>query len=189
MKTNPLGLVAGVAVLLIVIAGGYWLLQRPAPQAAPVATSTYPTTLPEATSSTPTTSVPGTPIVTQTLWRSIDAQAWKILLSVQTHWKVGAISSSDKVLSQLSIGGDTANYFVSRNIPIAEPSKLTYKTTTRKIAGDTVSIHNFVNPNGEYVAYEYFSIAAGGDTYYFQIQERPGFTKEVNDFLSLVEIK
>jgi len=129
------------------------------------------------------------PSITQTVWKNFANDVWEIKLAWETSWNVAAIPTKDGDLSQLSIGGKDANYFVSRNVPIAEPSKLSYTTTTRTVAGKAVSVHYYANPSASYAAYEYFSLPAGNATFYFEIQEKTAKPKEVEDFLSLVALK
>jgi hypothetical protein len=125
----------------------------------------------------------------QTVWRIITADNWDIVFKIQTSWKVSGVYTEDKKLSQVSIGGDSADFFVSRNVHIAEPSKLAYTTTTRTIAGKSVTVHVFEKPNAKYAYYEYFSLPVGTDTYYFQVKSAVASKKEEQDFIDFIALK
>jgi hypothetical protein len=186
---NNRNLLIGIVVVIIVLAGlGAWYANQNRyvglPAVAPVGT----TSIPVSTSTVPTPG-PTKPGVVETIWRDFGNDAWKITMKFETDWKVNAISPDGKELTQVSLGGHSGNYFVSRNLPIAEPSKLTYTTTTRTIAGKTVSIHLYKNPNTSYAAYEYFSIPVEGDTYYFQLKETAYDSSEVKGFLGFIGVK
>lgn len=197
MKFNPSGLVGGVVVLLVVIAGGYWLLQQPHEAMAPVATSTYPTALP--TSSTSTSSTlpsapsglpPGSIVTGRTVWEGKTGDDWKIAFNVQTTWKFSDTATADgKHLAQATGGDNTTTFFVSRNMPIAEPSKLTYTQKSETVAGKSVTAHVYANPKAGTAFYEFFSLPVGTDTYYFRLESKVASTKVAEDFISLIVIK
>lgn len=189
MTNNRTRLIVGIIAIIAVAGVAFWLSNRtPAEGPAPVPVAT--TSLPALSSTTPEASSGGTaPAVTQTVWQDFSNDLWKITLKWQTSWKTSAVPTEDGDLLQLSIGGKYASYFVSRNLPIAEPSGKTATAGTRVVAGKTVQVRDFLNPNENYVSYEYFSLPVGKDTYYFQIKEKTGAAKEVNDFLGFVTIK
>ncbi len=190
MTNNRTGLIVGIIAIIAIAALAFWFSERaPADGSAPLPVAT--TTLPNLASSSPQASgasgIPA-PAVTQSVWQDFSNDLWKISLKWQVSWKTAAIPTEDGDLSQLSIGGAKASYFVSRNIPIAEPSGKTVTFGTRTVAGQTVQVRDFLNPSPSYVSYEYFSLSVGKDTYYFQIKEKAGAAKEVNDFLGFVTI-
>lgn len=192
--------IAILAVLVILIGGtGLWYASTKTE--APV------NTVPEMASSTGSASgtpkydlpvapapgsVPGVPVGSvagQTIWGDLKLPEWKIGVKYETSWKVSSVKDDKGEPVQVSMGSAKGSYFVSRNLKIAEP-KLEYTITSRKIAGKTVSVHYFKNPNASYVAYEYFGLPVGGDVYYFQIKEiSAASTKEVQDFLDFVTVK
>lgn len=125
----------------------------------------------------------------KTVWRDIRADEWGIVFKVQTKWKAAPTYGADHMLSQVSVAGDTESFFVSKNIKIAEPSKLSYTTKTMAIAGKSVSVHVYAKPNATNAFYWYFSFPEATDTYYFRIESSVPSTTIPDDFIGFVTIK
>lgn len=125
----------------------------------------------------------------KTVWRDITADDWSIVFKVQTKWKAAPVYGSDHRLSQVSVGGDAESFFVSKNIKISEPSKLTYTTKTMAIAGKSVPVHVYTAPNATNAFYWYFSFPEATDTYYFRIESSVPSTKTAEDFVGFISLK
>lgn len=190
-NTTPIIIIAAVVILG---GGALWYSTQnpaapsPAPEVAPVpdlATTSAPSA-PQAGASGGS----GIPQVAgQTVWGDVNAPTWKIGLKYERSWKLSGIQDAEKKLYQLSMGGDTIQVFVSRDAKLAEPSKLAYTTVAKTVAGTSVSMHVYEKPNATDAYYWYFSLPAGGDTYYFRIDSTVSSTKLPDDFIGFITKK
>ncbi len=111
-------------------------------------------------------------------------------LSYDPDWKFGyATSTKNGKVSQVSFAGEEATVLVSKDMPIAEPSRLEYATHVETIAGQEVSVHEYTNPNEQYAFYEYFALTAGNDTYYFSIKSTSKVKAPTDAFIDRITLK
>lgn len=184
---------------LVVIAGAAWLLSRPSPSLAPsdgipTATTTVLTQEGTGSPSVATPVPPGLPsgaqVVKQTIWQPYSNSAWELGFRYQSEWEVSeGVPDEDGDITQVSVSTPDAAMLLTKELPIAEPSRLEVKTYMRTVANQEVEVHEYTKPNDTYAYYLYFTITLGNDEYYVSIKSYGAATKPVDDFISRIVVK
>lgn len=109
--------------------------------------------------------------------------SWDIRLRYDPEWN---LTQSGELVTISSL---SANFMVSKGQAIAEPARLTSEKTTRTILGKTVEVTRFENPNESYKFYEYFTLHANGEDYYFKISSIIDPNPKVDEFVTNIAAK
>jgi len=153
-----------------------------------VPTTPAPTTVSPAMPAAPTLPK-GTVVTSETVWRSMTPNGWNLTLSAQTPWQVSISNDANGNPSYVSLSGATSAIVVSKDLHIATPSGNTPSITTQTIAGQSVRVSKYDNPQKGYVYSLSFSLPIKGSTYYVLFQSATSSMKTANDFISLIQAK
>ena len=196
--------------LLIVLGIAYWLTQGNDDATTSVPGEVATTTEEEAGGSNEGTRAPSTSVGTPSspltppvgvtapstggvnvvaYWATFDNAKWHFTFKYRTDWESGVTKSEDGDITQASFSSDDGSILVSRNIPIAEPAGLTAQTRTRTVAGQSVEVREYENPNENYKYYQYLTLQSGNYEYYVSIRSKTTAKSFAEDFLSRIATK
>ncbi len=192
-----------IAAFVIVIGAAVWFSKTPSAEPAPevsapvIATTTMPSKpAAPATPSAPAAPTPGTSVVpgigvaVTTVWKTYRNDDWGIVFDYQPVWQTQAIKSKNGArIEQLTFSAKEGNIFLSRDIPVAEPAGLKYRTSTRVIAGQKVEVHEYTKPNEIYGSYVFFVLPVNRVDYYISISTFDSSKKFADDFIAGIEVK
>lgn len=172
MKKNYYPLV-GVGGLMVL--GLLWWVFQGAPAEAPVPespTSQTPTlpALPAIQEPSPSQGASGITVVEQTILRTFNHPKWHLIVSMPSEWEFATTREADGDISAVSFSSSEGNVYVSREDPIAEPSLVSFTTSTRTVAGQSVEVRRYANPNETYASYLYFTLEYGNYQYYVSVR-------------------
>jgi len=169
-----------VASVVIIGFVAYLVMHNPAPVTV-LPEEEIPTSISEASTTAPGTTEKGP---SGLVARAVATfPGWKISLKFDPSWDVTEQSGT------VFISSPTVNFLVNRNQEIGEPAGLEVTSKTRVVAGQTVMVRRFNNPNEDFAFYEYFSLPVGTDTYYFKAKGKTASDADVAVFLGGVTKK
>lgn len=180
---------------LAIVGTALWFFTKPetshAPlDAAPLATTTE-AVMEEQEASSVTTPQPsgGLQVIKQEVWKNYVNELWKIEFKYKPEGKLSVIKSKTGEVDQITIASADMNVFLSRNIPVAEPALLPFKTSKRRIAGQDITVHEYTKPNENYAFYLFFVLPVGDDEYHISINSITDSKQPSNDFINRITIK
>jgi hypothetical protein len=112
---------------------------------------------------------------------------WALSFSSQVPWQVSISNDAQGNPSFASLSGSTSAIVVSKDLHIATPSDITPSIATREIAGQSIRVSKYDNPQKGYAYSLSFSLVVKGSTYYFLLQSATTSTKTTDDFISLIK--
>ncbi len=182
---------------LVVVATVVWFLTRPEALQAPLDTATATSTetagleekgIPDVAPA-PQAPSGGLTVVAQTVWKNYVNELWKIEFKYKPEGQLSVIKSKAGDIDQITITSSDMNVFLSRNIRVAEPALLDFKSYDRTIAGQKIEVHEYTKPNEDYAFYLFFVLPVGGDKYYISINSITDSKQPAYDFINRITVK
>jgi hypothetical protein len=93
------------------------------------------------------------------------------------------------MLEQVKIEGGAFTILVQEDKPIAKPSLLTAKTYQKTIAGQSVEVTEYENPNDTYAYYLYFTLSDGNDDFFFSVRSKSEDREDTDDFIERLSMQ
>lgn len=121
--------------------------------------------------------IPGVP-AGAVVHRVYDNKDWDIKLSFDPSWEM---SDSGTLVT---VDAPSTRFIVGQGAAFAEPARGNYVSVKHEVLGEKVTAHRYANPNEEYAFYDYFSVRAGGETYYFNVRSKTMSNAELDAFLA-----
>lgn len=191
-----------IGLFILVIGAALWFSQKPLAEPAesdfsPIATSSLPVgtpngpTKPTTPPVSPSTSgLPvGVSVKSQTVLKTYTNPSWNVAFTYMPEWKQDNVTNDTGEVTQVRLASDTGTYLISKDTSIAQPSLLKYTTSTRTIAGQSVEVRTYKNPNDTYAYYLYFTVVAGKDDYHFSIKSYESSKTETDTFIERIKVK
>ncbi len=172
---------AVVAFLVIILAFFAFTQVGKAPETPSLAEGNMGTTTEEETPSAPwhDPSVGLNPSATGVLTSS----DWKIAMTIGLSWVTSRAGET------LFVHAENASFTINEDKPIAKPQLIPFRTETRTIAGQSVVVTIYDNPDEEYANFEFFELPLGNDTYYFKAKSTVANDPDYARFYSGIKIK
>lgn len=109
--------------------------------------------------------------------------SWDLRLRYDPEWN---LTQNGEVVS---IESRSAHFMVSKEQTIAKPAGLKSTTEARTILGEKVEVTRYDNPRESYAFYEFFTLRANGNEYYFKISSVIDPNPKVEEFVGNISLK
>lgn len=123
----------------------------------------------------------------ETVWGSLTPAGWDLSFSVEVPWVVKTTKDANGNATYITASGNTSAVVISKDLHIAEPGTGTPSITTQMIAGHSVQVSKYDNPQKGYAYAVSFVLPVKGSNYYFLFQSTVASTKVSDDFISLIK--
>lgn len=124
----------------------------------------------------------------ETVWGSLTPAGWDLSFSVEVPWMVKTTKDASGNATYITASGNTSAVVISKDLHIAAPGTGTPSITTQVIAGQSVQVSKYDNPQKGYAyALSFVLPVKGSSSYYFLFQSTATSTKVADDFISLIK--
>lgn len=114
---------------------------------------------------------------------------WSLIFTIPKEWNINEILAADYTLHQLQISGTKQVVFISKNEGIGLSEDLESVTKTRTIAGQSVEVRTYPNPDTTFAYYQTFSLKEPDGTYNFLLKSTTADMAATDAFIKSIANK